>query len=112
MMNAAVHMEWIGDSLTESCNPLQAHESFIVEHLKPIREKLEKDSVSVLIIVLCPALSEHDDWRGAIAADLARQYTPKRVNIAAGGKGAALDRVVEYLSYAPGVTGHYIQAHD
>ena len=106
------HVELAGSDEPEKRNPLEAHEAFIAKELPSARKALEEDWIETLTIVLPPASSEHDAWRRAIAGDLARAYAPKRFNIAAGSKGAALDQVLAYLRDAPGVTGHYVQAHD
>ncbi len=91
---------------------LDAHAAFLTHHLVQVRAVLEEEGVSALVIVLPPAGPDHDAWRRALAGDLAREYAPRRVNIAAGSAGDALDLVLEYLQGAPGVTGHYVQAHD
>ena len=111
-MSEAAHVELAGDDALEERNPLEAHAAFIAEKLPSARKALEEDWVSTVIIVLPPAPSEHDAWRRALAGDLARAYTPKRVNIAAGTQGEALKKLCVYLRDAPGVTGHYVQAHD
>ena len=111
-MDEGKHVELASDDAPEERTPLEAHAAFIADKLPTAREALEEDWVSALTIVLPPALSEHDDWRRALAGDLARAYTPKRVNIAAGKKGEALETLCVYLRDAPGVTGHYVQAHD
>ena len=111
-MSKGRHCEIAGSDLPEQRNPLEAHEAFIKTDLPPVRQALEKDAVATLTVVLPPASSEHDAWRRAVAGDLARAYAPKRFNIAAGAKGEALDQVLAYLRDAPGVTGHYVQAHD
>ena len=111
-MGEGRHCELAGSDLPEERNPLEAHASFIAKELLSARKALDTETIGSLTLVLAPASSQHDAWRRAIAGDLARAYTPKRVNIAAGRKGASLDRVLEYLRDAPGVTGHYVQAHD
>lgn len=111
-MGQGRHVELSGDDTPEERNPLEAHAAFISDKLPSARKALEEKWVSTLTIVLPPAASEHDAWRRALAGDLARAYTPKRINIAAGTKGEALDTLCAYLRDAPGVTGHYVQAHD
>ncbi|MEM6827635.1 MAG: Rossmann fold domain-containing protein [Pseudomonadota bacterium] len=105
-------MEFPAGAQALGLNPLEAHAAFMQIDLASVKSELEVDGVSSLTVVLPPAPSEHDAWRQAIAGDLAREYAPKRVNIAAGKKGEALDTVLTFLRDAPGVTGHYVQAHD
>ena len=111
-MSGTGHVEIAGGDKPEVRNPLEAHAAFFDKHLKSVAIMMSDPSVGSLTIVLPPAASEHDDWRRAVAGDLARAHTPKRVNIAAGAKGEALDTVLTFLRDAPGVTGHYVQAHD
>ena len=106
------HVELAGGDEPEERNPLEAHEAFFADELPSVRKAMEYPGLTSLTIVLPPASSEHDAWRRAVAGDLARAYAPKRFNIAAGAKGEALDSVLKYLRDAPGVTGHYVQAHD
>ncbi len=91
---------------------LMAAEAFMADHLEEARALLSDDAVAALAIALPAAGPEHKDWRTAIARDLAREYTPKRVNVAAGAPGKSLEEVLAYLGNAPGVTGHYVEAHD
>ncbi len=109
-MSRAGHIDWQSQrDLPEG--GLDAH-AFLLEAILPdIRAAIEAPDTASLTVVLPAAGHEHDAWRRALAGDLAREYTPKRVNIAAGEPGEALDRVLEYLRDAPGVTGHYVQAH-
>ncbi|MEO0690991.1 MAG: Rossmann fold domain-containing protein [Pseudomonadota bacterium] len=111
-MSEGKHVECPAGAQALGLNPLEAHAAFMRDSLESVKSELEGDGVSSLTIVLPPATSEHDAWRRAIAGDLARAYTPKRVNIAAGAKGEALDTILTFLRDAPGVTGHYVQAHD
>lgn len=91
---------------------LDAHRSFFDRHLDQVRRALEEPQCRSMTIALGPANHEHDAWRSALAADLAREYAPKRVNVAAGPKTGAFDELLEYLEDAPGVTGQYLQAHE
>lgn len=102
--------ELVFDSLSE--NSLDAHADFVVKNLPAVRARLSEDDVSALVIVLPPAGRDHDGWRRAVAGDLAREYAPKRVNIVSGQPGEALSKLLIYLRDAPGVTGHYAQAHE
>ncbi|MEM7702087.1 MAG: Rossmann fold domain-containing protein [Pseudomonadota bacterium] len=108
---AGQHIDWEAQrELPDS--GLSAH-AFLIEQLLPdIRAAIEADGLASLTVILPVAPSEHDAWRRALAGDLAREYAPKRVNIAAGERGKPLDTLCSFLRDAPGVTGHYVQAHD
>ncbi|MEM9311778.1 MAG: Rossmann fold domain-containing protein [Pseudomonadota bacterium] len=106
------HVEVVGRELGKTRSPLDAHAAFVAHDLALVQDTIERDAVTSLTIVLSPASSDHDSWRRAIAGDLARAYTPKRVNVAAGRTGEVLDNLLAFLRDAPGVTGHYVQAHD
>ena len=109
-MAAGEHRELTIGALPES--GLEAHARLVIDHLGAVRAALDEPATASLTLTLAPAPPEHDAWRRALAGDLAREYTPKRVNIAAGAQGEALDTLREYLRDAPGVTGHYVQVHD
>ncbi len=98
------------DGLPES--GLDAGATFATDHLGKIRDTLEREKPSSLAIVLAAAGPGHDDWRIALARDLARAYAPVRVNVVAGPSGNARDTLLAYLADAPGVTGQYCQVHD
>lgn len=104
------HYEWGFGGLPERA--IDAHRAFFDQHLDRIRKELAEPRCKSFTIALGPANHEHDAWRGALAADLAREYAPKRVNVAAGPKTDAFDALLEYLEDAPGVTGQYLQAHE
>lgn len=91
---------------------LAAGAAFFAEHLSGARAAIEGADIKALAIVLPPAGPDHTDWRTALARDLARAYTPKRVNVVAGEEGGELDALLAYLGNAPGVTGHYCEVHD
>ncbi len=91
---------------------LVAAATFMADYLEEARALLSDDAVVTLVVALPAAGPEHKDWRTAIARDLAREYAPKRVNVAAGAPGKSLEEVLAYLGNAPGVTGHYVEAHD
>lgn len=91
--------------------PLDAAAEFHRAHLNPAIAAL-KGASDYLTIVLPPALSDHDDWRRAIARDLARKFAPKRVNVLGGGGEEAVRSMLAYLRGAPGVTGQYLPLHD
>lgn len=96
-------------SLPES--GIDASAAFFADYLLDARCILSEGEVDALAIVLPPAPGDHDDWRRALARDLAREYAPKRVNVI-GGSGTAVDETLAYLGNAPGVTGHYCPLHD
>ena len=111
-MSAQGHVEIAGSERAENRNPLEAHAAFFADWLGRAKAALEDPATRSLTLVLAPASSEHDNWRRAVAGDLAREYAPKRVNIAAGVTGKSLNTLCMYLRDAPGVTGHYVQTHD
>lgn len=85
---------------------LDASARFASHWLPSIREHLA--SGENLVVVLPEAAYDHRDWRRAAARDLAREYTPVRVNIVARGGDGALEETVSFLEDAPGVTGQYL----
>ena len=64
-----------------------------------------------VMVALAPADYTHRQWRRAIAAGLAREHAPQRVNLIAG-QGAVLDAFERYLATAPGVTGQYLEGDE
>lgn len=93
-----------GDGLA-ACAAIHAH------NLAPAQRLLEDDAASALAIVLPSAGPNHDDWRTALARDLARAHAPLRVNVVAGHTGPDREAILTYLADAPGVTGQYLAAH-
>lgn len=91
---------------------LTASALFASDHLSEARAILSATDTSALAIHLPSAGPDHDDWRTAVARDLARAYAPKRVNVIGAAVGACLDDLLVYLENAPGVTGQYCQTHD
>lgn len=91
---------------------LEACAQFMADHLPAVRAEFDRSRADALVIVLPPAGRAHDDWRRSLARDLARDTTPRRANVVAGEAGDRLEAVLDYLGGAPGVTGHYVQAHD
>ena len=55
-----------------------------------------------------PAARDHQAWRRAAVADLARGHAPIRINAVAGPQGPAFDQVVVWLENAPGITGQLL----
>ncbi|MFZ9395055.1 MAG: Rossmann fold domain-containing protein [Erythrobacter sp.] len=98
------------DSLDEA--PLHAAAEFHRDWLGRARAAIEPPEAQALAIMLPAAGKDHDDWRRAIARDLARAYAPRRVNILGGGNAAAIAAMLAYLRDAPGITGQYLPLHD
>jgi hypothetical protein len=92
--------------------PLDAATAFMALYLPQARALIEEPQTASLAIILPPADKAHDDWRRALARDLAREYAPKRANVVAAIPGEALAHMLQFLSDAPGVTGHYCEAHE
>ena len=86
--------------------PLAAAGVFHQNWLDPIERALTHSDV---MVVLEAADHTHEEWRQAAAAMLARKHAPRLVNFIAG-EGASVDAIETYLTNAPGVTGHYLQA--
>lgn len=91
---------------------LDAATAFMALHLEAARALLADPVTTALAIILPPAPYDHRDWRQALARDLAREVTPKRVNIVAGAAGAAREATLRFLSDAHGLTGQYLVCHD
>ena len=90
----------------------EAHHDFLVDHADAFQSELADPNIQSLVIIM-PVIDEtHDDWRRAIARDLARKYAPKRVNIIGIKPTSQLDEILAYLENAPGVTGQYLCAHE
>jgi len=66
-------------------------------------------AADALAIILPPAPCDHDDWRRAVARDLARAHAPTRVNVVAGMDDAVMATTLAYLGQADGVTGQFLQ---
>lgn len=98
------------DALPESS--LAAAKAFFDDHYDETLKLLDGENVASLAIALPAAGPEHDDWRRALARDLARAHTPKRVNVMGAGDPAARHEMLTYLRNAPGVTGQYLAAHE
>lgn len=91
---------------------LDAATAFMAFHLETARAMLAEPATTALAIILPPAPYDHRDWRQALARDLAREVTPKRVNIVAGRPGPAREATLRFLSDAHGLTGQYLLCHD
>ena len=91
---------------------LEASAVFHHDYTAKARALLEAPETTALAITLPAAGPDHDDWRRTLARDLARGYTPKRVNVVGGEGEEAIGPLVDYLKDAPGVTGQYLAAHD
>lgn len=91
---------------------LDAAGAFMAFHLEAARAALAEAQTTALAIILPPAPHDHRDWRLALARDLAREVTPKRVNVVAGLPGAAREATLRFLSDAPGLTGQYLVCHE
>ncbi|BDI60670.1 Rossmann fold domain-containing protein [Qipengyuania nanhaisediminis] len=91
---------------------LDASAAFHHEHLARVEECLAQGDLAALVLALAPAGPDHDDWRRALARDLARAHKPVRVNVVAGDEGEARDAIIAFLETAPGVTGQYLVAHE
>ncbi len=97
------------DALPESS--LDAAAQFHAQHLSEAQALLEGEA-DALAVVLPPAPTDHDDWRRAIARDLARKYAPKRVNVLSNSNPESVCAMLTYLRAAPGITGQYLPLHD
>jgi hypothetical protein len=105
-MQVVQHIEALPDS------PLDASAAFFADHLNASRALLEDADTKALAIVLPAAGTDHDDWRRSLARDLAREFSPKRVNVVGKGADDALDRALIYLGNAQGVTGQYCPLYE
>lgn len=93
-------------------SPLDAATAFMALYLPQARRLIESDGASAIAIILPPAGKAHSDWRRALARDLAREVAPKRANVVAANASEGLAQVLQFLSDAQGVTGHYCEAHE
>lgn len=88
--------------------PLAASAAVFERHLEEAETMLAGEGVTALAIVLPRAGTDHDDWRLALARDLARGHAPQRVNVVGGGDEKARGETLAYLADAHGITGQYI----
>ena len=86
---------------------LDAAGAFYTRYLDDARSVLAGEADS-LVLVFSRATYDHQAWRRAAIADLARSGTPKRVNGLAGGGEAAVRHTLAWLAKAPGITGQLI----
>jgi hypothetical protein len=91
---------------------IDAATAFMARQLAEARALLAQPDCTALAIILPPAAHDHRDWRLALARDLSREATPKRVNIVAGHPGEVREATLRFLADAPGVTGQYLVCHD
>jgi hypothetical protein len=91
--------------------PLDAAAAFHADYLNSAIAVLE-GRADQLTIILPSSPTDHDDWRRAVARDLARKFAPKRVNVLGGGSEEAVQSMLAYLRGAPGITGQYLPLHD
>ncbi len=84
--------------------PLAASARFHAHHL-PLIEIALATIDEPLTIIFRPVDHTHRSWRLAVVQELARQYTPLRINAVAGDGEAAIAAAVRYLGTAEGVTG-------
>ncbi|MFN3990002.1 MAG: Rossmann fold domain-containing protein [Erythrobacter sp.] len=92
--------------------PLDAATAFMALYLPQARALIEAEGASALAIILPPAPKAHADWRRTLARDLAREYAPRRANVIAARPGAGREAMLQFLSDAPGVTGHYCEVDE
>lgn len=102
-------VQTIGD-LPESS--LAAAKAFFDRYYDQSLVLLGGEDVGALAIAMPSAGPDHDDWRRTLARDLARAYTPKRVNVVGANDPDAAEEMLTYLRDAPGVTGQYLAAHE
>lgn len=90
-------------------DPLAACQIFFAEHLPRIEQELS--GCDALLILLPFADFTHSEWRRSATRSLARQHTPKRINMIAADDAATITAMTDYCARAPGVTGQYLPAH-
>jgi len=86
--------------------PSDAAREFYQRHALALREAIEH-AAEALTILLPDAPVAHDDWRRAMARDLARAHAPKRINAIGGGSPEARAAALAFVDKACGVTGQY-----
>lgn len=93
--------------------PADAAAVFHAVWLDKAREEIAslRGEDGALLLVLPEADHTHAEWRLAVAAMLAREAAPVRVNLAGCNVADAIAKFAEYLGRAPGVTGQYLPAN-
>lgn len=86
---------------------LDAAAVFHAGYMLEARRLLEGDADS-LVLVFPAASHDHQGWRAAVIADLARAAAPRRVNGIVGGDGVATAATLAWLGQAPGITGQLL----
>lgn len=92
--------------------PLDAASAFMAHYLPQARAMMQLPHASALAIILPPAARAHSDWRRTLARDLARELAPRRANVISACPGAGLAAMLQFLSDAPGLTGHYCEVDE
>ncbi len=90
-------------------DPLDAATAFYQVYLAEAQKAL--CDADALLIVLPLADFTHSEWRRAVTRSLARENTPKRINMIAADDPDTIAAMTEYCACAPGVTGQYLPAH-
>ena len=90
---------------------IDAAAQFMTAHLASARSLLDGEA-DALAIVLPSAPRDHDDWRRAVARDLARAHAPTRVNVIGTSQESQRIALLGYLEGAPGITGQYLPGHE
>lgn len=92
-------------------NAVEAAAQFHTNDLPKVQALLQ-GGLAAVAIVMPSAPRDHDDWRRAIARDLARAHAPQRINMTAGADADAVDSMLAYLRDAQGITGQYLPTHE
>ena len=87
--------------------PVEASAEFQARILPSVLAELAK-APPHLVLLFDPAGPDHHGWRLAIVQNLAREYTPVRVNGLAGSDEAAISAAIRYLDRAEGITGQLL----
>jgi len=90
---------------------VQAAAEFFRDHLGTVEQALSSEAGAVAV-VLPSAPIDHDDWRRAVARDLARAHAPKRVNVIGTDNVVIRANLLKYTGEAPGITGQYLPGHE
>lgn len=93
--------------------PADAAAAFHADWLARARMKIAQvDGEDRALLLLLPEADHtHAEWRLAVAAMLAREAAPVRVNLVGCDDAAAAEKFALYLAAAPGVTGQYLPAN-